>query len=134
MKFFDAIGHFFKSLFGADSTVVQTVLHEVSSVATLAQPIIADVEANLKAPAAAGSSIETKLLAFLGKYDGDVAKVATTATALAALPVADMLAKAAQFALATFVPAGTAASLINYAVEFAYQVFKTKTAPVVIAK
>jgi hypothetical protein len=134
MKFFDAIGHFLKSLFGADSTVVQTVLHDVSSVATLAAPIIADVETNLKPAAAAGSSVSAELLTFLGKYDKDAAKVATTANTLAALPVTDMLAKAAQFALATFVPAGTATSLINYAVEFAYQIFKKKAAPVVIAK
>lgn len=128
MKFFDAIGHFFKSIFGADSTVVQGVLKEVSSVATLAAPIIQDVETTLKAPAAAGSSVDQKLLTFLGKYEPDAAKVASTATALAALPVSDMLAKAAQFALATFVPAGTAASLINLAVELAYNVFKAKTA------
>lgn len=71
---------------------------------------------------------------FLSKYEPDLSKVQQIAGSLAGLSSADLFHQAAVIALQTFVPAGTAASLLNLAVELAYSIFKHKSSMPAAAK
>ncbi len=127
MNIFSSIEHFFEHLFGANSNEAQKVLGDVSHYVTLAEPIVVEVEDIIKA--APQSAVLAAIEKFLSKYEPDLAKVATTAASLAALPSADLWHNAAVLALQTLVPqAGVAASLLNLAVELAYNIFKQKQA------
>jgi hypothetical protein len=122
-----AIGHFFTSLFGKSGNIVQTVLHDVSSFTNLAAPIVAELAAIAKAdPNQTGliANIET----WLATYQTDAAKIQGWVTSSQGLSTADVLRSAAQLALSALVPSGTAASLLNLAIELAYNVFKAQTA------
>lgn len=122
-----AIGHFFSSLFGTSGSVVQAVLHDVSSFVNLAAPIVADLEALAKAePNQTGliASIER----WIATYQADAAKVGAWVTQAQGLPINDVLRTAATLALSALVPAGTAQSMLNLAIELAYSVFKRKPA------
>jgi hypothetical protein len=131
---FSGIAHFFEALFGNNGAVAQKVLHSVSSFTSLAAPIVVEVENDLKSVELTNPS--TKLAAvvgFLSKYEPDIEKVTTTANSLMGLSVDNLLHNAAVIALGTVVPGGTAtASLLNLAVELAYNFFKSKTVPVAV--
>ena len=126
MKFFSSILHFFASLFEANGNIAQKVLHDVSSYVSLAEPIVAGIETEIKTLEPTPGALVTGIEKFLAKYESDAAKVAATAAALAALPSADLWKNLAVAALQTFVPVGTAASALNLAIEFAYSIFKAK--------
>ena len=129
MNIFSGIGHFFKSLFGKNSDVAQKVLHDVSSFVSLAEPIVQEVETEVKAINAVDPSATlAATVKFLGKYEPDLAKVQTTASSLVGLPTTDLWHSLATIALGTVVPSGTAGSLINLAVELAYNFVKSKSA------
>jgi hypothetical protein len=129
MNIFSGISHFFTSLFGKNADTAQKVLHNVSSFVTLAEPVVAEVETEVKQLAAVDPNAKLQLVAkFLSKYEPDLAKVASTANSLSGLPEADLLHNLATIALSTLVPSGTAASLVNLAIELAYNIFKTKSA------
>lgn len=123
---FSAIGHFFASLFGADGSIAQKVLHGVASFVNLAAPIVAEIETTVKG--LPQSNVTEAVTKFLSKYDADAAKVQATANSLLALAPADLYHQLAVFALGTLVPAGTASSALNLAVELAYSIFKNKQA------
>jgi hypothetical protein len=127
MSFFGSIGHFFESLFGKNSNVAQTVLHDVSSFVTLAEPIVEDVNTIIKAAPQSGTALAIEK--FLSKYEADASKVASLAQNLAALPTADMWRNAALVALQFVAPSGTATSLLNLAIELAYQIIQKKKQP-----
>jgi hypothetical protein len=124
MSWLSPLGHLFKALFGAHGDIAQGILHDVSSFVQLADPIILDVESELKPIASDKTARVAGVLKFLGKYEPDVQTAVDTANRLAGLPTEDLLRQAAVFALTTFVPAGTTASLLNLAVELAYNIFK----------
>lgn len=125
MGFFSPVLHFFESLFGKNGgAVAQTVLNDVSSFVTLAEPIVEDVNTIIKAAPQSGTVLAIEK--FLSKYEADATKVASMAQTLAALPAADMWRNAALAALQFVAPAGTAASLLNLAIELAYQIITTK--------
>jgi hypothetical protein len=130
MNIWKDIGHFFGDLFGNNGDAVKTVLHNVSSLVTEAQPIVEAVETDVKAVIAAGAADPKGILAtalkFIQKYEPDLAKAQATANTLAALPLSDMFRDLASFALQTLAPSGTLASSLNLAVELAYSVFKQK--------
>lgn len=137
LNWFKAIGHFFTSLFGGTGPVVQAVLHDASSFINLAAPIVAEL-ANL----AKAQPTQTGLIAiiekWLGAYQADAVKVGSWVSTAQGLPISDVLRSAALLALSSFAPAGTTASLLNLAIEMAYNVFKrqqtvptTPTPPVV---
>jgi hypothetical protein len=134
-NFFLGIAHFFKSLFGDNGATVQKVLHDVSGFVGIAEPIIQEIEVEVKAIIQAGdhNATLTSMLNFLGKYEPDFNKAKQIADTLSGLPVADILHNLAVLALSTIVPAGTASSLIRMAVELAYNVFKAKKAAVAAA-
>lgn len=117
------IGHFFSSLFGASGNVVQTILHDISSFVNLAGPIVADLAALAKA-----QPDQTGLIAnierWIATYQTDAAKVAAWVGEAQKLPISDILRTAATLALSALVPAGTAQSMLNLAIELAYSVFK----------
>lgn len=126
MNIFSSIGHFLEHLFGANSNVAETILGDVSHIVTLAGPIVADVEADLKT-IPQGSTVAA-IEKFLAKYAPDASKVGALAGQLAELSGPDLWRNAAQMALSFLAPAGTAASLLNLAIEFAYQIFQKKQA------
>lgn len=134
MSFFSVsaglIGHFFTSLFGNKGAIAQKILHEAGSFVNLAGPIVAEVDAEVRALPDQGKSIQS-IEGFLKKYESDAAKVSSIAQSLAGLPSADLWHNLAVIALQTLVPAGTAGSLLNLAVELAYNIFKqSRVAPV----
>jgi hypothetical protein len=65
---------------------------------------------------------------FLVKYEPDAAKAANLALSLSGLPSADLWKNLAVLALGALVPGGTAASLLNLAVELAYNIYKRSKA------
>jgi hypothetical protein len=85
LSFFSVIGHFFSSLFGTNGGLAQKVLHEAGSFVNMAQPIIEEIETEIKSLPDQGKSIQS-IEAFLAKYDSDAVKVAGIATSLAGLP------------------------------------------------
>jgi hypothetical protein len=132
LNIFSVVGHFFASLFGAKGGLAQKVLHEAASFVNLAQPIVAEIETEIKALPDQGKSVQA-IETFLGKYETDAAKVLNIATTLAALPPADLWKNLAVTALSALAPAGTASSLLNLAVELAYNIFKqSKMAPIAL--
>jgi hypothetical protein len=132
LSFFSVIGHFFSSLFGTNGGLAQKVLHEAGSFVNMAQPIIEEIETEIKSLPDQGKSIQA-IEAFLAKYDSDAIKVAGIATSLSGLPAADLWKNLAVTALSALTPAGTAASLLNLAVELAYNIFKqSKMAPIAL--
>jgi hypothetical protein len=122
MSFFGSIAHFFSSLFGKNSTVVQNVLHDVSSFVNLAEPIVAGIETELKT--LPNSPQAAQIAAFLEKYAPVGAQVGQIAGNLSQFSGPTLWAQVAQTALSFIVPSGTAANLINLAVELAYSTFK----------
>lgn len=127
LTWFKAVGHFFSSLFGASGSAVQTVLHDVSSFVNLAAPIVADLDALAKAePTQTGliASIER----WIATYEADAGRVVAWVTQAQGLPLSDVLRTGATLALSALVPAGTAQSMLNLAIELAYSVFKRKPA------
>jgi hypothetical protein len=135
MNVFSGIAHFFKSLFGPNSTAVQKLLHSISGFVGLAEPIILEVENDLKEVIKAGDKTLAlpKIVEFLSRYEPDVAKAGDIANSLSGLPVSDLLHNLAVIALSTVVPAGTATSLVRMAVELAYNIFKSKKAAAALA-
>lgn len=130
LSFFSVIGHFFTSLFGNNGALAQKILHEAGSFVNLAQPIVAEVEAQIKALPDQGKSVQS-IESFLSKYDTDAAKVSTVAQSLSRLPSTDLWHNLAVTALGTLAPKGTAGSLLNLAVELAYNIYKkSKAVPV----
>lgn len=122
MSFFGSIAHFFASLFGKNSTVVQTVLHDVSSFVNLAEPIVAGIEAELKSLPQSPTSAQIEK--FLEKYAPVGAQVGQIAGSLAQYSGSVLWSQIAQTALSFITPAGTAGNLINLAIELAYSTFK----------
>ncbi len=129
-KLFSAIGHFFSSLFGKNADLAQKVIHDAASFANLAEPIVEEITVVVGAASAiAPNAAFTKLSGDLATVVKDEAKVQSFLTAATGYTsTADLLHAAAVFILGQFVPAGTAASLINLAVELAYNISKQKAA------
>lgn len=123
LSFFKAIGHFFTSLFGNSGKVVQVVLHDVSSFVNLAGPIVAELAAIAKA-SPDPSGLLTNIEKWITTYESDATVVQNFINSVKDLPYLDILHKAASLALSTLIPAGTANSLINLAIELAYSIFK----------
>ena len=129
MGLWSAIGHFFTSLFGKSAGIAQEVLHDVSSFVQLAEPIVEQVETEIKAQTAdTPSSAVSAVAAFLTKYEPNLVRVQAASAALATLPAADLFRNVAVYALQAVAPKGTANSLLNLAVELAYNIYKKKTA------
>ncbi|HLH04928.1 MAG TPA: hypothetical protein VKX25_19325 [Bryobacteraceae bacterium] len=127
MSLWSAIDHFFKSVFGKDSDIAQKVLHDASSFVQLAEPIVTEIDTDLKPAAAANPSGTVAAVEnFLTKYESDLARVKTAASSFAALPAADLWRNVAQFALQAVAPKGVASSLLNLAIELAYSISKSK--------
>jgi hypothetical protein len=124
-SFFTTLGKDIKDLFGGNSNILESVLHDVSTFVSKAEPIVEDVNTVIKA--APQSGVVLAIEKFLSKYEADAVKVASMAQNLAALPAADMFRKAALAALQLVSPAGTAVSLLNTAIEIAYQIILKKT-------
>lgn len=126
MSFFGGIGHFFSSLFGKNADVAQKVLHATASYIALAGPIIAEIETELKATIETGQgSVATdKILGFIQKFEPDLDQAHTISAHLAGLPNTDLWHQLAVFGLSRIAPKGVSASIINLAVEFAYNIFK----------
>lgn len=123
---FTSFAHFFEKLFGAKAAVAEKVLTKTSHIVTLAEPIVVEIEDLIKT--APQDKVLQAVEAFLVKYEPDLAKVSATAASLAALPSADLWRNAAQIALSSLVPAGTASSLVNLAIEEAYNFYKEEKA------
>ncbi len=127
-KWVAAVGHFFQSLFGGSGSLVQSVLHDVSSFVNLASPIVADLAAIAKA-----SPTQSGLIAAVEKwieaYQADAPKIASWVAQAQGLATSDVLRSAAELAMSAIVPAGTAQSTINLAIELAYSVFKKSSNP-----
>lgn len=124
MSFFGGIGHFFSSLFGPNGDVAQKVLHAAASYISLAVPIIAEIEADLKAETGQGSVGTEKVIGFIQKFEPDSGKAQSIATSLGNISNADLWHQLAVFGLSRIAPKGVSTSILNLAVEFAYNIFK----------
>jgi hypothetical protein len=128
MNFFNRIGSWFKSIFAESGTIVQEILHDVSSFTNLAVPLVTEL-AGIAAAAVPGSSpLVATIATWLGKFVTDATAVESWVTAQAGKTVSATLQSAATTALATLVPAGALRSDLNLAVEFAVAIFK-RTSP-----
>lgn len=129
MSLFTPFEHFFEKLFGKkNADAAEKVLHGVSDFVVKAEPIVADVEAILKAAPATGTI--HAIAEFIAKYEPDVMKAAKIAATLAPLTGPELFKTAAVAALSIIAPgAGIApTSLLNLAVELAYSIFKQQAA------
>jgi hypothetical protein len=126
-NFFKAIGHFFTSLFGNNGAIAQKVLHDASSFVNLALPIVQGIDTELKT--VKGSVVALDIVKFLDKYLPDVEKAEKLAASFATLPGAQLWRAVATTALQAITPVGISSSLINLAVELAYNIFKQSVAP-----
>jgi hypothetical protein len=73
LSFFSGIGHFFTSLFGNKGDIAQKILHEAASFVNMALPIVAEVEAEIKALPDHGKSIQA-IEGFLRKHLPDASE------------------------------------------------------------
>lgn len=130
MNIFSKFGHVFVSLFAHSSDAAEVVVHDVSGFALKAEPIVAEIEDGLKKEIDAGdhSKVLTAIQNFLLKFEPDLQKVGQVANELGAMPKANLLQGAAQFALTAILPGGVPTSLIRLAIEFAYNILLAKKA------
>ena len=128
LNIFTVIGHFFASLFGSKGSVVQKVIHGVSSFVNLALPIVEEIDNDLKAVIVAapvvGPSVVGTIEKFLQKHLPDLTEISQIANGLVGQDSADALRTIAVSVLQLLVPAGTSLSLLNLAIELAYNTFK----------
>lgn len=122
-----------KALFGKSAPIVQGILTASSAIVQQALPIVTELAALAAAfPTATGllGAIEQWLPAIVQ----DTTKVDSWLKSTAnAMSIPDILRSAAQVALKELVPNSTLASEINFAIEFALQIFKktpTASAPI----
>ena len=129
MGWWSPIEHFFVAIFGKSADAAQKVLHNASSFIQLAEPIVEEIDTDVKAQAIANPSATMAAVSkFLTKYEPNVVRVESTVAAFATLPAADLWRNVALFALQAVAPKGTASSLLNLSIELAYNVFKSKSA------
>lgn len=125
MNIFSFIIHWFQHVFGAHGENVKKVLEEAAPYVAEAAPIVQDVDLFLKAVEPSDQSgVVAALEKFLSKYEADAEKVAGAVTSLSALPLTDLWHAAAVTALGFILPQGTALSVLNLAVELAYNIAK----------
>lgn len=118
----------FTAMFGKNGSNVQVILHKASSFVNIAEPIVEEVEVEVKAAMATDPSGKVALIEkYISKYETDKAKIQPVVDSLVGLPEADMFHNLATYALGFVAPKGAAASLLNLAVELAYNVLKSKT-------
>lgn len=118
-----AVGHFFSALFGKSGDIVKVILHDISSFVNLAKPIVAELALIAKLQPVQ-SDLVKEIEKWLGVYIEDAAKVGAWVAQAETLPYLDVLRSAATLALSALLPAGTASSIINLAIELAYNIFK----------
>lgn len=119
--------HFLKRLFGKFATDVEWLLHQVNKYV----PQINSVVAELSAVAAANPNDVTNAVAdLLRKFKVGEDKVLEFVNAHQNDPGAQVLHDAAAMIVASFFPVGTAAHIINFAIELAYGIFRKQNDPV----
>lgn len=126
-NWFKSVGNFFKKLFGKSGDVVQVVLHDVSAFVIAAEPIVEQV-ALIASLASGKSELMAKLVGWLHEYEKDAAVVKAWVDAAEGMPSSDVLRSAGVLAVSKLVPEGTSKSLLNLAVEMAYNVYKRSKA------
>jgi hypothetical protein len=121
-----------ESLFGKAGSVVHTVLNDVAGITNVATPIVTELAA-IASVSPSPTWLISEIEKWLGTYLKDAPAIAQWVANAQTLSTADILRTAATTALSVLVPSGTAASLINLAVELAYNVFKAaKKAPAMV--
>lgn len=118
-----AIGRFFSALFGGSGDVVKVILHDIAYAVNLSAPIVAALS-TLAQSSPDKSGLIGSIERWLGIYHDDANKIASWVEQAQGLPYLDVIRSAATMALSALVPAGTAASLLNLAIELAYNIFK----------
>ena len=121
MSILGTIGKFFSGLLPHHQDAANEVLKDVSVYLPMALTCVTAVENELKI---AGNPSAVQIGKFLSKYEPDLQKVVATAQQLAALPASDLFHEAALYALNTLAPPGVTQSLLNLAVEMAYNILK----------
>jgi len=120
---------FFEKIFGGQAGEAQKILIEVAGIAQKAEPVVAQIDTEVKAILAVNPSGKLSTVeAFLSKYEPDIAKVAATAQNLAGYATSDLYHALAAFAVSKLSP-GTGASLVNLAVELGYSLFQANQKP-----
>jgi len=126
MSILGTFGKFFSGLAAHHQDAAQEVLKEVSGYLSFALTCVTAVDHVLKTEA--GAPALASLEKFLSAYEPDLQKVQIVAQSLAALPANDRWREAALFALRTLVPPTSPLSLLNLAVEMAYNIHKASVA------
>ncbi len=104
--------------------LAQSVLADVEHLYTLAQPIVLEIQNDLKSVATSDQSALIEATAkFLNKYEEDAGYLQVMLTQYTALPPSDRWHDLAVFALQKLAP-GVDISLLNLAVELAYNILK----------
>lgn len=124
--------NFFKTLFGKFDKAAHTVITAASPLVNMAIPIVTELAALAAGFPQAGGLIGAVEL-WLPTVVSDATKVQTWVNGAQNLSTADILRSAAQLALKELVPNATLASEINFAIEFALQIFKKSAAAAPIA-
>jgi hypothetical protein len=121
-KPFVSVFDFFRHLFGNAGPVVQKVITETSDIVKKAQPIVDELAKISRALPQSQFIVEVEKV--ISIYQTDAAKVSAFLADLGVhATLADVLRKAAVFALQALEPA-VASSALNYAVELAVQILK----------
>ena len=118
-----------EKLFGGQADEAQKIIGEVASLAQKAEPIIGQVDTEVKAIIAVSPSQTLSTIeAFLSKHEPDVEKVAATAQSLMGYATSDLYHALAAFAVSKLAPS-TGKSLVNLAVELGYSLFQANQKP-----
>ena len=132
MTLFNRIGAFFTSLFGEVGKYLQEILTDASKFINLAQPVVAELSV-LASAAPDQTTLIKEISKWLGTYETDSSKVASWVASTSGLTTAQILQSAATTAVSALAGGGSTASVLNFAVEAAYQIYQklqaAKTTP-----
>jgi flavorubredoxin len=123
MTIFNRIGAFFTSLFGSVGKYLQEILSDASKLINLAQPIVAEL-AILSSAAPDQTTLIKEISKWLSTYESDASKVASWVASTSGMTTAQILQSAATTAVSAVAGTGAAASVLNFAVEAAYQIYQ----------
>ena len=129
MSFAQTLEHEVASVFAHRPEAAQALFAEVLPLVQAAGPVVTAVERELKPvlpPAADERAV--KIEAFLTGYAPPATDLAATVTTLAAEPTALLLRDVAKFAVRTLLPNPILDSLLNFAIEGAYQLYVVQAA------
>lgn len=122
---FVSLWHFLERLFGKAATEVEWLLKQVNAYT----PKVMEVVATLAAIASANpNDVTNKIVEYLKEFGVAEEKVSAWVNAHLNSNGGEALHDAAALIIANIFPVGTAANILNFAIELAYGAFKRKSA------